>query len=140
LRPLRVTTVGIRPLRRPKESSQLLFVKNGIKCNISLLRLPFLFQIQLLKGSSFPLDHFPLSLPQGLDITPEGHSRHYILNRPLEGVLLSTLEFLLLSVQTIKIVSGEVSIAPNTATDALEALYRRLRKVIKRPEGRIRRI
>jgi hypothetical protein len=73
-------------------------------------------------------------------MTLKGHSRYYILSRPLKGVLPSTLELLLLSVQTIKIVNREVSVAPDTASDALRALCGRFRKVIKRPKGRIRRI
>jgi hypothetical protein len=95
---LRIITAGTGTLSRPKESSQLLFVENGIKCNISLLRLPFLLQIQLLKWLSFTLDHLPLRLPQSLDTTPKGHSRRRVLGRSFKGVLPSTLELLLLSV------------------------------------------
>jgi hypothetical protein len=80
---------------------------------------------------SFPLNHFPLSLSQSLDVTPKSHSRHYILSRLLKSVLLSTLELVLLNVQMIEIVNREVSVALDIMMNALRTLSGRLRKITK---------
>jgi hypothetical protein len=44
----------------------------------------------------------------------KGHRRGSILSRLFKGILMSTLELPLLSVQAIEIVSGEIPIIMNT--------------------------